>query len=275
MLAEFMGIEWLYWWQLPLFVFLVLPVLVFGGGSLLYVGGRFCARAPKATYWRSVGTNLLASLAGFLLWAILPALGRAAAGPLGAMLGGVLGGVGALLVTWLIIMGMFGTTFGKAILAWLPTLGTGVLMVPLLAATLVPTLQQANELTNRTVCMSNLHSIGLAMTLYRGANDNRPPADFQALIADGQPPKLFVCPSVDPAARPAGQQWDYFHLPPKDDNANRIILCEFRANHGGRVRNVLYNDGHVAKMTEAQFQAELARPENADFAAALRKVEGP
>ncbi len=48
-------------------------------------------------------------------------------------------------------------------------------IIGLLAAILVPTLQQANELTNRTVCMSNLKSINTAVGLYKGENDGQWP----------------------------------------------------------------------------------------------------
>jgi prepilin-type N-terminal cleavage/methylation domain-containing protein len=44
-------------------------------------------------------------------------------------------------------------------------------IIGLLAAILVPTLQQAQELTNRTVCMSNLRSINSAVVLYKSSND--------------------------------------------------------------------------------------------------------
>ena len=86
------------------------------------------------------------------------------------------------------------------------------------------------ELTNRTVCMSNLKSIGSALTLYKGTNDNKWPwltdnctgwqtnpvglnrevkndpnthpehsitALMFLLVRDNQPAKLFVCPSTD------------------------------------------------------------------------------
>lgn len=106
-------------------------------------------------------------------------------------------------------------------------------IIGLLAAILVPTLQQANELTNRTVCMSNLKSIGGALTIYKGTNDNRWPwisdkitgwennrtgdenlrkkDPFEdandpgeraitslmfLVIRENQPAKLFICPSV-------------------------------------------------------------------------------
>ncbi|MGB2824971.1 MAG: hypothetical protein WBF17_28630, partial [Phycisphaerae bacterium] len=170
----------------------------------------------------------------------------------------------------------FATSFGRAILAWLPTLAQGILVVPILAAVLVPSLQQATELTNRTVCMSNLSSIGKAMVLYKAVYDNRYPPDLDALIAEGHPATLLRCPSADPLQRPAGRKYDYFYLPPRSDNyPDQIIVCDFWENHRGRHRNVLYVGMNVAKMTEADFQAELERPVNADFAKALGEVEGP
>jgi prepilin-type processing-associated H-X9-DG protein len=186
--------------------------------------------------------------------------------------GRLVGVAAGLFVSWWIIMGMFGTSFAKAMLAWLPTLPVAFLNVGILAAILVPTLQQGNELTNRTICMSNLKSIGMAIMLYQNANNGQMPANFEALIADGQPPKLFVCPSVDPASR-RGRTWDYIYLPFGPAGGNRIIACDFLANHRGIVRNVLFADGHIDKVTEVQFQALLARPENADSAIALRAIE--
>jgi prepilin-type processing-associated H-X9-DG protein len=274
MLAEFMGVEWLAWWQIVLLP-LWIAIPLFGGGTLLWVGGRYCARVPKATYWRSIGTNALAGLAGGLTYMVVSFLAAAVMGGRGSVLGALVGAAGGLFVTWLIIMGMFGTSFPKAILAWLPTLPVGIFNACMLAAMLVPTLQQANEVTNRTVCMSRLKSIGVAIIMHQSANSGRMPANFEALIAEGQPAKQLTCPSVDSALRPPGRKWDYLYLPARDTSSTRIIACDFRANHRGIVRNVLFADCHVSKMTEAQLQALLAQPENADFAIALRAADGP
>jgi len=250
MLADLWGIEWLFWWQIPLVVIFVV-VGVFGGGALLWVGGRFLAQVPAATFWRSVGTNLLVSV----VMGVLSLFGL----PLG----------------WLIIKGMFRTTYGKAILAWLPTLPIAFLGAGLTAAILVPTLQQANELTNRTICMSNLSGVGRAITLYKMRNDRRYPPTLKVLIEAGQPSKYFRCPSARRSRREPGWRIDYFYLPPKPDtNRDRLMVCDFRENHRGQ-RNVLRVGMVVDRLTEAEFQAELARPANADFAKALREIEGP
>jgi len=48
-------------------------------------------------------------------------------------------------------------------------------IIGLLAAILVPTLQTAREITNRTVCMSNLRSINAGVVIYKGSNDDQWP----------------------------------------------------------------------------------------------------
>ena len=109
-------------------------------------------------------------------------------------------------------------------------------IIGLLAAILVPTLQQANELTNRTVCMSNMKSVGGAATLYKSQYNNKWPwihnvqsnwettdtgtsrdqdpyedpnnpgprsvtALMFLLVRENQPVKLFICPSDEDAIK--------------------------------------------------------------------------
>jgi hypothetical protein len=251
-----------------------LAVWAFGGGALLMVGGRYIVKSPKATYWRSVAVAVLAAIASGIILALASALSFRLLGPLG-FVGVLAGAVAGLLVTWLIIMAMFAVSFGKAILAWLPTLALAVVALPVigfLAALLVPALQQAQELTNRTVCMSNLRSINSAIILYKAENW---PADLQTLpAAYVGSPKLFVCPCVRGDRRPVGRTYDYFYFPPKSDAAPRtIIACDFGGNHRDGSRNVLRAAGSVHRMSAGEFQAALADPANAAFAAALSQAE--
>jgi type II secretory pathway pseudopilin PulG len=188
------------------------------------------------------------------------------------------GAAAGLLVTWLIIMAMFAVSFGKAILAWLPTLAMAIIALPVigfLAAVLVPAIQQAQELTNRTVCMSNLRSINSSIMLYKSENDGNWPADFQALITKFQaPPTMFTCPCVRSGSRPAGRTYDYFYFPPKSDADPRtIVACDIGNNHRDGSHNILRAAGSVHRMSAGEFQAALADPANAAFAAALRLAE--
>jgi prepilin-type processing-associated H-X9-DG protein len=256
---------------------LALAVWAFGGGALLFVGGRYIVKSPKATYWRSVGTAVLAALASGIILALASALSFRLLGPFGFV--GVLAGAAAgLLVTWLIIMAMFAVSFGKAILAWLPMLAMAIIALPiigLLVAVLVPALTTAREQTNRTVCMSNLRSINRTIVLYRSENDGNWPADFQTMIAKYQDsPNLFTCPCVRGGSRPAGRTCDYFYFLPKSDaDPQTIVACDYRGNHRDGSRNVFYADGSVRTVSAVAFQAELADPANAAFAAALLQVE--
>jgi type II secretory pathway pseudopilin PulG len=105
----------------------------------------------------------------------------------------------------------------------------GLVMMAGLASLLLPALQRANELANRTVCMSSLKSIGMALTLYKGTNDNQWPwltdkctgwetnrvglnrevkndptvapersitGLMFLLVRENQPQKLFICPTT-------------------------------------------------------------------------------
>ena len=57
------------------------------------------------------------------------------------------------------------------------------------------------------------------------------------------------------------------------DGAVPIIACDFRNNHAGAGRNVLYADGTLKWMRESEFQTELRRDTNRWLAKALHAAE--
>ena len=135
MLAGFWGIEWLFWWQIPLlFILMVgvwLPAWLFGGGALLYAGARYIAKIPTVTYWRCVAAAAVGGAVGGSI--ILPAAGVA------LWLGGFVPGMGlvllalagAYLLAAAISAPLLRTTFARSLLAWvLPALVT---LLPFLA----------------------------------------------------------------------------------------------------------------------------------------------
>jgi len=271
---------WLTAMTIPLVLFAV--AVAFGGGALLFVGARFAAKIPGATYWRAVGAQVLSLLACGAIVAIFAIVAtRNAAGadtwvaPF-AFLGGLLLGLpGGILVTWLVIKAVFRTTFGKAALAWLPTLGQAVFVIPLLVALLMPGLSRARELARRAACKSNVLQIAVGLTVYASANRDLWPPDLTYLVKDGRPPGIFVCPST--INTPGSGHFDYFYLP-ADSNADpgALVLCDFRTNHGDGHRSILFADLHAGEVdTNAEFQALLADPNNAAFAKALRTKENP
>jgi len=197
-------------------------------------------------------------------------------GPAGLIVGTVAGPAAAIVVAWLVIRAMFEISFGKAILAWLPTLPVGLVVTGIVVAVLLPALMQAQQMINRTVCMSNLNTIGSYIMSYRSQNDDEWPEDLKSMVGRihlDLDPKVFTCPCLRSSNRPAGRTCDYFYFPPRSGGNQTIVACDFGGNHGDGFRNVLRADGSVVLMSPVMFQAEQVKPENAAFAAALRQAE--
>ena len=269
-------------WQLiPLAIILV--VGVFGGGSLFFVGWRFIVKGKRATYWRAIGVYVVAVICGGLAGGLVSGLLAAAPGPGFVILGTLLGMGGGVLVTWAMISWLAKLSFGKAILAWLPTLGTAILVLPILMTILLPSLNKARDLAKEAVSLANLNGIGRAIQLYEAnprlhrGQENGFPSDLQALVgpAGGLSPKHLKAPGMERN----GRTCDYFYLRPPagfDDpefNIEALMACAFSDCHRRNVRLVLYRNASVRRLTAEEFDAELAKPENAAFAAALRAEE--
>ncbi|KPK82717.1 MAG: hypothetical protein AMJ81_09435 [Phycisphaerae bacterium SM23_33] len=135
---------------------------------------------------------------------------------------------------------------------------------------IAPWFRLGPRMPQRAACAANLNSIGKGYHIYL-ADYDVPPPNVQALIAAGTSAQLFKCPMAK-GNRPS----DYFFLPASGPDAERttIVACDFRGNHKDG-RNILYHSGSVRWTDEETFQAELAQPHNAAFAAALKKAEGP
>jgi prepilin-type processing-associated H-X9-DG protein len=204
---------------------------------------------------------------------------------IGALVLGLLGlipFVGPLLALVGIILGIValvkhapgrGLAVGGIIAGLLSPLTT----VLLVGAVLIPAYGHARERAMRARCGANLNGIAKATIVYQTQYLDEWPADLQALVADGTvPTEMLLCPSIE-----SGRDVDYFYLPPNQPAdalaapESVIIACDYRDNHAGKGRNVLYADGHVMWLEEVDFQAELGYAENAAFAAALRAKEGP
>jgi len=139
----------------------------------------------------------------------------------------------------------------------------------LLVAILMPALNRAQVLAKRSACGANLNSIGKQILIYQTEFEQMPP-DIDTLIALGASEKMFQCPSASGKRR-----CDYFiHFSKEEpDVGSAIIACDYRGNHRDG-RNVLAWQGSLRWLSEAAFQAELAKPWNAEFAKALRAAEG-
>jgi len=116
----------------------------------------------------------------------------------------------------------------------------------------------------------NLYQVDAALRLYMTQTDGDMPPSLDVLLESaGMGRRCLSCPSDE---RRGGV--DYFYLPARaNDDPMKIVACDFGDNHRGEGRNVLFRDGRVVWLTQAEFQAELARPHNAAFAKALGRAE--
>ena len=131
-------------------------------------------------------------------------------------------------------------------------------------------LSRARELARQAYCLGNLNSIGKGLRVYAADRNERYPEDLNALIEAGYISRQCLrCPSTRGA-----RECDYVYLKAHWDSPGRtIVACDRKGNHEDW-RNVLYLHGSCRGMTEAGFQAELAREHNKQFAEHLRKIEG-
>jgi type II secretory pathway pseudopilin PulG len=132
-------------------------------------------------------------------------------------------------------------------------IATGPMVAAICGAALTPALQRASFQTRAANSLANLKGIGTALALYAQNHDNTYPPDFQALIANGESPKLFISPIS------GRQDYVYIRLGANPSDANLIAVYERPENFkDGRVL-VLYADGHAESVPMARFQQELKK----------------
>jgi hypothetical protein len=266
-------------------ILVVLALWVLGGGALLYVGGRYLAGSPRATHWRSVAVNAVSVLAGALASGAVIGVVLAVFGlELRALLiGNAVALLAGLLASWLVIRGALSVSFGKAVLAWLPT-AWQLLFQPAVAMTIAaPFVIRAADQRDRAACARNLEKIGQACATrmvslrFRGGMGPDKPLTMGSLAGSGYLPTIPRCPAAERRGAPAHGKYDYFLFAGRSVRmgGRQVIACDFAGNHGGDGRHVLSADGAVRWMGEAQFQQLLSQPGNAEFATALRRAEGP
>ena len=210
--------------------------------------------APQKTSGLAVGALILG------ICGIVPCLGI------------LLGGAGIVLGILALAKNAAGRGLAVGgIIAGLGGIVVGQVLMVVIA--LVPMLTRAKEGAKQALCGGNLNAIGKGIAMYCTENQDAYPADLEVLARQGfGPVELWQRPSAGGRRR-----CDYFYFPPADPAdalVYMLVACDLKGNHPDG-RNVLYVQGNVKWLDENDFQAELGKPVNAAFAAALKKAEGP
>ena len=197
------------------------------------------------------------------------------------LLGILLGGAG--IVLGIVVLARHAGGKGLAVGGIVAGLVSIVIGQALFGPSFLPDLGGPRETTGGWpgLCGRNLNGIGKGIAMYQTENQDAFPPNLEVLITeDCVSWKMLRCPVVDrtmpqePSAE-ENRRCDYFYLAPSLGAPGDLLMaCDYRDNHGGW-RSVLYAAGNAKGLTEVEFQAELAKPINAAFAAALRKAEGP
>ncbi len=132
---------------------------------------------------------------------------------------------------------------------------SSLMVLPLMIAVLLPSLSQARELAKRSVCGANLRSVEISLQIYVEEHGQEPP-NLSVLVDNGRiDPGTLNCPSVDPAI---SQTLPYIWIRGADcADADNVVLYEPLQNHRGEGGNVLFCDGHVEFVPQADWEQVL------------------
>jgi prepilin-type processing-associated H-X9-DG protein len=145
---------------------------------------------------------------------------------------------------------------------------------------LLPNLCKGRETSNRAKCASNLHQIGLAISMYTSDHNGVYPDSFATIMREEQiTSAVFVCPSSNDEAASGDTQADvianmttphhcsYVYLGNGLTTAttkDEMVICyEPPENHGGDGMNMLFGDGHAEWIQIARAKTLIAKAQAA------------
>ncbi len=163
----------------------------------------------------------------------------------------------------------------------------GLALLALLVSMFLASFNRARGPHPRSLCSSNMKTIGTAIAMYATSHRDVYPPNLEALIIAGQSPDLFICPNS--GTKPLQQLMDYeghynFDLDGHCDyvyiavgdaeyaQGSLATLFELPVNHGQEAVNVGHLDSHVER-PHALYLLEEIQKSN-DYLAERRKAVG-
>ena len=125
---------------------------------------------------------------------------------------------------------------------------TVMILALVMAAMLLPALNQAREKSRRSSELSNLKQIGLGLAMFADSHQGQLPNSLDDMLGSVlTSDKVFVDPST-------GQRLVYLGASRKwQSDGPDLALAHSPTDHNGAGRNVLFSDGHVSWMSEVDF----------------------
>jgi len=269
--------NYMHWWMLPLlFVFLLGWLL--GCGQLLRFSlqRRLEERHPRSLavcVFHVLLAGGFAAVSGLVVTYLVYQLGARADAKL-VLPAATAGFVVMPIVAYLILLAMLNLSARQTLAAAVPPLGGLVALTVVLGlgAGIPARILRTREVRQQRSVGQLLRIYG-AITGQFETSFGRAPEDLRELVEKNI---LDAKHLQSPGLPDAEIGFFYLSTPTvrdEDAQSKRLFACERRGSHDGRGRAVVYTDGDAEWVTEGRFQQLLKRPENKEFAEALRALE--
>jgi hypothetical protein len=133
------------------------------------------------------------------------------------------------------------------------SIALALVMIPVMAAMLLPTLVQAKKRAQTIQCVTNLKQIGLAARIWSNDHNDLYPPDFLTMSNELNTPKILVCPGDTTKTKvqvwsqfSPSQNLSYEFLTPNAKEADIVTQTAF---HCPIHNNIALGDGSVQQMS--------------------------